>query len=93
LGKQRSGHTADSYRLILLQGATYGSFGAACHDADGSFLPSSPEAACAKTHPQTGGAFAFWHPPLVTFHVWLWYPNPRGVFGEYNPLLTPFNED
>jgi hypothetical protein len=29
----------------------------------------------------------------VTFHVWLWYPNPRGVFGEYNPLLTPFNED
>ena len=76
-----------------LAGATYGSFGAACHYTDGSFLPSGMEAMCAKTHPQTGAAFAFWHPPLVTFHVWLWYPNPNGVFGEYNPLLTPFNND
>ncbi|HLY23995.1 MAG TPA: hypothetical protein VKT83_16130 [bacterium] len=76
-----------------LQGATYGSFGAACHYADGSFLPSFSEAMCAKKHPQTGAAFGFWHPPLVTFHVWLWYPNPNGVFGEYNPLLTPFNND
>ena len=32
-------------------------------------------------------------PPLVTFHVWIWYPNPNGVFGEYNPLLTPFNKE
>jgi hypothetical protein len=29
----------------------------------------------------------------VTFHVWVWYPNPNGVFGEFNPLLTPFNRD
>ena len=76
-----------------LPGAAYGSFGAACHYADGTFRPSYSEAMCAKKDPQTGAAFAFWHPALVTFHVWLWYPNPSGVFGEYNPLLTPFNND
>ncbi|HKV44849.1 MAG TPA: hypothetical protein VJT32_09270 [bacterium] len=76
-----------------LKGATYGSFAAACHYKDGSFLPSYSEAMCAKTHPKTGAEFSFWHPPLVTFHVWIWYPNPSGVFGEYNPLLTPFNNE
>jgi hypothetical protein len=76
-----------------LRGAMYGSFGAACHYADGSFLPSGMETMCAKKHPQTGAAFTFWHPPLVTFHAWIWYPNPNGVFGEFNPLLTPFNRD
>ena len=76
-----------------LRGATYGSFAAACHYKDGSFVPAYTESMCVKVHPKTGAEFAFWHPPLVTFHVWLWYPNPRGVFGEYNPLLTPFNED
>lgn len=76
-----------------LRGARYGSFGAACHYADGSFLPSGMESMCAKKNPQTGAAFSFWHPPLVTFHVWVWYPNPNGVFGEFDPLLTPFNHD
>lgn len=76
-----------------LRGATYGSFGAACHYADGSFLPSGMESMCAKKNPQSGAAFTFWHPPLVTFHIWIWYPNPNGVFGEFNPLLTPFNRD
>jgi len=59
-----------------LKGATYGSFGAACHYKDGSFLPSYSEATCVKTHPKTGAEFAFWHPPLVTIHVWIWHPNP-----------------
>lgn len=76
-----------------VRGAKYGSFGAACHYTDGSFLPSGMESMCAKKNPQTGAAFAFWHPALVTFHVWVWYPNPNGVFGEFNPLLTPFNRD
>jgi len=76
-----------------LRGAAYGSFGAACHYADGSFLPSGMESMCAKKHPQSGAAFTFWHPPLVTFHIWVWYPNPNGIFGEFNPLLTPFNRD
>jgi len=76
-----------------LKGATYGSFGAACHYKDGSFIMAFTEATCPKSHPNTGTEFSFWHPPLVTLHVWLWYPNPSGVFGEYNPLLTPFNKD
>jgi len=76
-----------------LKGATYGSFGAACHYKDGSFIPAYAQATCPKSHPTTGSEFAFWHPPLVTLHVWVWYPNPSGVFGEYNPLLTPFNKD
>ncbi|HLW60893.1 MAG TPA: hypothetical protein VKV57_13360 [bacterium] len=76
-----------------LQGATYGSFGAACHYTDGSFIAAYAEATCVKRHPKTGAEFSFWHPPLVTFHVWIWYPNPNGLFGEYNPLLTPFNNE
>ncbi len=76
-----------------LKRATYGSFGAACHYKDGSFIMSDFEAMCGKSHPKTGAEFSFWHPPLVTLHVWIWYPNPSGVFGEFNPLLTPFNEE
>ena len=76
-----------------LQGARYGTFGAACHYVDGSFVLASAESRCAKTNSKTGAAFNFWHPPLVTLHLWIWYPNPNGVFGEFNPLLTPFNND
>ena len=45
----------------------------------------------ATTSPQTGAAFGFWHPNLVTFHVWLWYPIPSGLHAAMNPLLHPFN--
>lgn len=76
-----------------LRGARYGSFGAACHYADGSFVLADAEAQCAKSNPKTGAAFGFWHPPLVTLHLWIWYPNPEGVFGEFNPYLSPFNND
>lgn len=76
-----------------LRGARYGSFAAACHYADGAFVLASAEAKCAKTNPKTGASFSFWHPPLVTLHVWLWYPNPNGIFGEFNPYLSPFNEE
>lgn len=76
-----------------LRGARYGSFGAACHYVDGSFVLASAQAKCAKTNAKTGAAFNFWHPPLVTLHLWIWYPNPNGVFGEFNPYLTPFNEE
>lgn len=74
-----------------LPGATYGAFGAACHYADGTFTPEASQDACAKTSPQSGSAFAFWHPNLVTMHVWLWYPNPDGLFAGTNPLVTPYN--
>lgn len=76
-----------------LPGAQYGSFGAACHYVDGSFVEASTESKCGKTNAKTGSAFNFWHPPLVTLHLWIWYPNPGGVFAEFNPLLTPFNND
>jgi len=76
-----------------VSGVAYGSFGAACHYSDGSFIAAYAEATCVKKHPITGADFAFWHPPLVTLHMWIWYPNPKGVFGEFNPLLTPFNNE
>ncbi len=74
-----------------LPGARYGSFGAACHYMDGSFVEAA-ESKCGKANSKTGAAFNFWHPPLVTLHLWIWYNNPGGVFAEFNPLLTPFNE-
>lgn len=74
-----------------LKGARYGSFGAACHYVDGSFVLASSQDRCGTANAKTGAAFNFWHPPLVTLHLWIWYPNPNGVFGEFNPLLTPFN--
>ena len=74
-----------------LPGAKYGAFGAGCHYADGSFVPATTQDACPKTDPQTGAAFNFWHPNLITLHVWLWYPNPSGIFASTNPLLTAFD--
>jgi len=76
-----------------LKGARYGAFGAACHYKDGSFIIASSQAKCGKTNAKTGAEFNFWHPPLVTLHVWIWYPNPNGVFAEFNSYLTPFNKD
>ena len=74
-----------------LPGATYGSFGAACHYKDGTFVFQADQNACAPKSPQSGAAFGFWHPDLVTLHVWAWYPNPAGVFSGMNPLMRPFN--
>ena len=74
-----------------LPGATYGSFGAACHYKDGTFVFAASQDDCAKRSPQTGAAFNFWHPDLVTLHVWLWYPNPAGLYNGTNPLIRPFN--
>ena len=74
-----------------LKGARYGSFGAACHYVDGTFVFADAETECASTSPETGTAFGFWHPPLITLHVWLWYPNPTGVFADTNPLVAAFN--
>jgi hypothetical protein len=74
-----------------LPGAKYGAFGAACHYADGTFTPEAAQDQCPKTSPQSGAKFGFWHPNLVTLHVWLWYPNPAGLFAGTNPLVTPFN--
>jgi hypothetical protein len=74
-----------------LPGARYGSFAAACHYVDGTFVPAASQSACPSTAPGTGAAFNFWHPDLVTLHVWLWYPNPTGLYASMNPLVRPFN--
>jgi hypothetical protein len=75
-----------------LPGAKYGSFPAACHYVDGTFVPAAAETDCAKTSPESGAAFGFWHPDFVTLHVWAWYPNPDGVYAGMNPLVRPFND-
>jgi hypothetical protein len=75
----------------LLPGATYGSFGAACHYKDGTFVFARVQELCAKRSPETGARFNFWHPDLVTLHVWLWYPNPDGLYNGTNPYIQPFN--
>jgi hypothetical protein len=75
-----------------LPGATYGSFAAACHYEDGNFVPAPAEADCAPHHPATRSPLFFWHPDLVTLHVWLWYHNPAGIFHGTNPLIAPFND-
>jgi hypothetical protein len=74
-----------------LPGATYGSFGAACHYTDGTFVVARTPELCTPRSPKTGARFNFWHPDLVTLHVWLWYHNPAGLYSGTNPLVRPFN--
>jgi hypothetical protein len=74
-----------------LDNATFGFFPAACHYVDGTFVPESDQTACPKRSPQSGAAFNFWHPDLFTMHLWIWYPNPAGLYSGTNPLITPFN--
>jgi hypothetical protein len=74
-----------------LPGATYGSFPAACHYLDGTFVAARVQELCPKTSPRTDARFNFWHPDLVTLHVWVWYPNPDGLYNSTNPYIKPFN--
>lgn len=74
-----------------LEGATNGSFGAACHYIDGTFVFEPSESGCPDVSPDTGSPFRFWHPDLVTMHVWAWYPNPDGLYAGMNPFTEPFS--
>jgi hypothetical protein len=74
-----------------LPGARYGAFGAGCHYADGTYVPAASQDACPTTAPGSGAKFGFWHPNLVTMHVWLWYPNPNGLYASTNTRVTPFD--
>jgi hypothetical protein len=71
-----------------IEGATYGLFAAACHYKDGTFVPAGAEKECAPTN--GGSAFNFWHPDLTTLHVWLWLPNPAGLYHGTNPLVQAY---
>jgi hypothetical protein len=75
-----------------LPGARYGAFGAGCHYADGTYVPATSQSACPAKAPGSGAKFGFWHPNLVTMHVWLWYPNPNGLFASTNPRVAPFDQ-
>jgi hypothetical protein len=75
-----------------MEGATYGDFPAACHYEDGLFVAEPDEDSCADTHPDTDAAFTFWHPDLVTFHVWAGMHNPDGLYHGTNPLMSAYNE-
>ena len=77
---------------VPLPNATFGSFPAACHYADGTFIPDKTAATCAKTAPHSHAKFTFWHPDLITMHVWIWYPNPAGLYSSTNPDIAPFNK-
>jgi hypothetical protein len=76
-----------------LQDATFGLFPAACHFKDGTFIAKADASAstCPKKNPKTGAVFTFAHPDLTTMHVWIWYPNPSGLYSSTNPLVAPFN--
>jgi hypothetical protein len=74
-----------------LPGARYGVFGAACHYSDGTLVYATAQSMCATRSPQTGAAFSFWHPRLITLHFWIWYPNSSGLYMGTNPLAAPFN--
>lgn len=75
-----------------LPGARYGDFGAACHYDDGTFYFETTQDECEATSPESGASFFFWHPDLVTLHLWAWYPNPKGIFNGTNPFVRPFNK-
>ena len=85
-----SGSSRRSPATPPLKGATYGAFPAACHYKDGTFVVKPSADACAPASPQSGAAFNFWHPALVTMHVWIWYPNPAGLYASMNPLVPAF---
>ncbi len=72
-----------------LPNATFGFFPAACHYKDGTFIADENSKTCKKTN--HGSKFNFWHPDLTTMHVWIWYPNPAGLYSSTNPLVAPFN--
>jgi hypothetical protein len=76
-----------------LPGARYGSFPAACHYEDGTFVFEEEESACSETSPESGSPFSFWHPKLVTLHAWAWSPNPDGLFNGTNRWVRPYNDE
>jgi hypothetical protein len=71
-----------------LPGATYGTFPAACHYSDGSYVEQQDKDACQDASPPEGTSFTFWHPELTTMYAWVWFPNPDGVLAPTNSLLT-----
>jgi hypothetical protein len=65
---------------------------AMCRYADWQEFLSVSANGCPPTHPDTKSAFAVWYPEHRAIRLWLWYPNPYGLFARLNPLLAPFDD-
>jgi len=63
-----------------------------CRYTDWHELESPSRDRCPATHPE-GASLASWQPGRWYIRVWVWYPNPSGVFARLNPILAPFHEE
>lgn len=60
--------------------------------ADGLMLMVGSEADAPATHPETGSDFVRFHEAVYGIHLYYEFPNPLGLFEEFNPLCAPYNE-
>jgi hypothetical protein len=75
-----------------LPGATYGSFGAACHYKDGTFVFQADQNALRGEEPAERLGVQLLAPgPRDPARVGV-VPEPGGVFSGMNPLMRPFNK-
>jgi hypothetical protein len=65
---------------------------AMCRYADWQEFPARSREACPRAHPATKSPFVAWYPDFWVLRLWLWYPNPYGLFASLNPLLAPFDD-
>ena len=65
---------------------------ATCRYTDWQEFPARSPEACPRAHPDRKSRFVTWSPDLWVVHLWLWYPNPYGLFASLNPLLAPFDD-
>lgn len=65
---------------------------ATCRYADWREFPARSREACPQAHPDTKSPLATWYPDQWVIHLWLWYPNPYGLFASLNPVLAPFDD-
>jgi ABC-type glycerol-3-phosphate transport system substrate-binding protein len=60
--------------------------------AAASGTPAKGRAAAAPGRsPGLVSQLAAMHPLLYTLHVWLWFPNPSGLYASTNPYAAAFN--
>ncbi len=65
---------------------------AVCRYQDWQEVRARTPEACPPEHPETKSPYVAWRPDLWVIPLWLFYPNPYGLFASLNPLLAPFDE-
>lgn len=65
---------------------------AMCRYGDWQQYPARSSQECPQSHPETRSQLVAWSPDRWVIHLWLWYPNPYGLFASLNPLLAPFDD-